>query len=95
MKLYIFKDKDYTIHYLTDEEWKKLIDNTSITWWKKRLIRGVTINKYVYIKDSAVIGRIRLIEHEIGHVLNNVHTWLPVTMNPTWLFRWFRWMPNA
>jgi len=65
--------------------------------WKRKLIRGFT-RTYgsgvydIYIKDSAKIGREKLIKHEIGHVLRKKHTWLPTLMNPTWVFRWINWM---
>lgn len=92
---YELKGKNTPVNYLTDEEWKKLLDTTSVASWKKRLLRGIRINEDVFIKDSAKIGKTVLIEHEVGHVLGFKHTWLPVTMNRTWLFRWFRWMSNV
>jgi len=98
---YLYKDRYYTIRYLTDAEFKERINTTSMlkrySAFRLSLTRGFSIvysstKYYIYIKDSAKIGREKLIKHEIGHVMGKKHTWLPTLMNPTWVFRWIDWM---
>jgi len=102
---YYYNKKVYDIQYLTDSEFWEVINTPQskdkYSWLRRKLTRGLTrktVGEYgvvhydIYIKDSAKIGREKLILHEIGHVLRKKHTWFPTLMNPTWLFRWFKRM---
>lgn len=96
---YYYKEIRYVITYLTDAEFKETISRKTGDKYssiRRYFTRGFMTkhgtNYNIYIKDSAKIGREKLILHEIGHVLGKKHTWLPTLMNPTWVFRWIKWM---
>lgn len=94
IELYSFKNIGYSINVVNNTKFNAIIDGfkTKYSWLRRRLIRGIALNGEIYIRESAKIGRNRLIEHEIGHILGKTHTWLPTTMNFTWVFRWIRYI---
>jgi hypothetical protein len=91
---YHYNGKDYTINWLTKDEWKQKMPNVCPRryplWFCVKFVRGFASRNEVYIKEKTKIGLERLILHEIGHLLNYNHTWKPTLMNPTWVFRWFK-----
>ena len=52
----------------------------------KRMARGYTTGGevFIYIKYD---NDAKLLAHEVGHIIGLTHTWRPVVMNPSGLFR--------
>lgn len=78
-----------------DRLWSPLIDElfSGYPKWRRRLTGGFMYDGNIYIKRSRKIARKYLILHELGHKYGLYHTWLPTIMNPTWIFRWFNYLP--
>ena len=89
-----------------NDEWKSIIDmkvkNAPNWYWKLRwrLTNGYVHRSRKYtVSDIYIIEAkkkapflLRLIAHEVGHVLGKMsnldHKLYPCIMNPSWLFRW-------
>lgn len=63
--------------------------------WYKLFCRGYVARGVIHITEGKIIGKERLIVHEIGHILGYKHTWNVYLMHPSWIGRWFwKWNKN-
>ncbi|OLS27477.1 MAG: hypothetical protein HeimC2_11400 [Candidatus Heimdallarchaeota archaeon LC_2] len=84
--------KTATIHFLEDSQFDPIFEKTFENKYgtiRKLLSRGFTKDGAILIRKNTRIGLKRLIKHEFGHLFGLNHTWNPVLMNRTWVFRWF------
>ncbi|MHA2501799.1 MAG: hypothetical protein ACXAE3_02835 [Candidatus Kariarchaeaceae archaeon] len=88
--LYPLEPNLYPVFELTPASFFRLLDRRFARYpeWRRRLTRGLTLSGLVFIKSGTLVGKKRLILHEIGHIQGRKHTWKPGLMHPSWLFRW-------
>jgi len=65
---------------LNDEEWEKETEGWDL--WYKAWIRGFSKGNTIYLKKSAKFifheSKLKLIAHELGHILGYKHSWLGI-----------------
>lgn len=91
----IVNDERYLVFYYSFENFQKVLKEQfpNINVVRRLLTRAFTDGEVIYALDKfhwySSIAHDKLLEHEVGHIKGEQHTWKPTLMNPSWLFRWF------